>query len=115
VDGRARRAVALLITFAFLSAPAMGAPIPSRATAETPEADLATIESFLARDEVAQALADNGLSRDEVERRLARLSAEDLSALAANVDQIQSAGEVPNYIWILLAALIVVTILATVF
>jgi hypothetical protein len=115
VEGRVRRAVALLITFALLSAPAIGAPIPSRTAAEAREADLATVESFLARDEVAQALADNGLTPVEVEQRLARLSAEDLSALAANVDQIQAAGEVPNYIWILLAALIVVTILATVF
>lgn len=115
VEGRVRRTFAVLITIVFLCAPAMGAPIPSRTAAEAREADLTTIETFLARDEVAQALADNGLSRDEVEQRLARLSAEDLSTLAANLDQIQSAGEVPNYIWILLAALIVVTILATVF
>jgi hypothetical protein len=93
-----------------VAVPSMGGPIPSKA-ADTREADLARVESFLARDEVAQALADNGLSPDEVEQRLARL----LSALAANVDQIQAAGEVPKYIWIILAVLMVVTILATVF
>lgn len=103
-----------VMALASVAVPSMGSPIPSKA-ADTREADLATVESFLARDEVAQALADNGLSRDEVEQRLARLSAEDLSALAANVDQIQAAGEVPNYIWILLAVLMAVTILATVF
>jgi hypothetical protein len=93
----------------------MGAPIPSKATTASRDADLATIESFLARDEVAQALAAHGLSGDEVEQRLARLSAEDLSALAANVDQIQAAGGVPQYIWILLAILMGVMILATIF
>jgi hypothetical protein len=107
--------VALLVTFAFLSAPAMGAPIPSKTAAEAREADLATVGSFLARDEVAQALAAHGLSGDEVEQRLARLSAEDLSALAANVEQIQAAGGVPQYIWILLAILMGVMILATIF
>jgi hypothetical protein len=115
VEGHVRRTAALLVALACLSAPTIGAPIPSKTTTEAREADLARVESFLARDEVAQALADNGLSADEVEQRLARLSAEDLSALAANVDQIQAAGEVPKYIWILLAVLMAVTILATVF
>ena len=114
VEGRVCRTVVAVVALVSVAAPSMSGPIPSKAD-DTREADLATVESFLARDEVAQALAANGLSPDEVEQRLARLSAEDLSALAANVDQIQSAGQVPNYIWILLAILIGVTILATVF
>ncbi|MCG6920467.1 MAG: PA2779 family protein [Acidobacteriota bacterium] len=109
-----RRAGLVLIALALASAPSMGGPIPSKA-ADTRDADLAKLESFFARDQVAQALAAQGLSTEEVEQRLARLSAEDLSALAANVDQIQAAGAVPNYIWILLAILMGVTILATVF
>ena len=109
MEGRLRRTVVALLALVCVAAPSMGGPIPSKA------ADLATVESFLARQEVAQALAANGLSGHEVEQRLARLSAEDLAALAANLDQIQSAGQVPNYIWILLAILIGVTILATVF
>ena len=114
VEGRRRRTVVTLLALVWVSAPSMGGPIPSKA-ADTREADLATVESLIARQEVAQALAANGLSGEEVKQRLARLSAEDLSALAANVDQIQSAGEVPKYIWILLAVLMGVTILATVF
>jgi len=115
VEGIFRGTVAVLLTLAGLAGPAMGAPIPSKATTASRDADLATIESFLARDEVAQALVAHGLSGDEVEQRLARLSAEDLSALAANVDQIQAAGGVPSYIWILLAILMGVMILATIF
>jgi hypothetical protein len=114
VEGRVRRTVLVLLGLALASAPTMGGPIPSRA-ADTRDADLARVESFLARDEVAQALAAQGLSADEVEQRLARLSTEDLSALAANLDQIQAAGAVPEYIWILLAILMAVTILATIF
>ena len=68
-----------------------------------------------AREEVARALAAHGFSPQDVEQRIAQLSAEEISALAANLDQIQAAGAVPNYIWILLAILMAVTILATVF
>ncbi len=112
MDRHSGVAVAILLALVCLAVPSMAGPIPSKAEAGT--ADLARIESFLARDEVARALAANGLSVGEVEQRLARLSAEDLAALAANVDQIQSAGEVPSYIWILLAVLIGVTIVATI-
>ena len=112
MDRRREVAVAVLLALTCLAVPSMGGPIPSKAEARS--SDLARVESFLARDEVARALAANGLGADEVEQRLARLSAEDLAALAANVDQIQSAGEVPHYIWILLAVLIGVTIVATI-
>ena len=111
MEGRSWTAATMLLVVG-LAAPAAGGPLPSKA--EGRARDLATVGSFLEREEVAQALAANGLSPDEAERRLARLSAEDLSALAANVNQIQSAGEVPNYIWILLAILIGVTIVATI-
>ena len=114
MEGHLRRAVVALLALLWVATPSMGGPIPSKA-ADTRQADLATVESFVGRQEVAQALAASGLTGDEVEQRLAKLSAEDLSALATNVDQIQSAGQVPNYIWILLAILIGVTILATVF
>ena len=67
--------------------------------------------AVLARGDVAKALAARGLAPHEVEQRLAQLSDEDLRSLAANVDQIQAAGDVPQYIWILLAVLIVVIIL----
>jgi hypothetical protein len=102
-----------------LAVPSLAAPIPSRA-ADPPalaasDSERAVIEAFLAREEVARALAAHGLTSDEAEARLARLSVEDVSALAANLDEIQAAGETPKYIWVLLAILIGVTILTTVF
>jgi hypothetical protein len=116
---RGGRTVAALLTLLWVASTSIAAPIPSKATGKvSPEArhaDRAAIEASLARHEVAAALAAHGLSPEEVEIRVAQLSAEDLSALAANLDQIQAAGSVPNYIWILLAILLGVTILAAVF
>ncbi len=116
---RCGRTVAALLALLWSASSAIAAPIPSRATDKAApgvsHAERAAIEAALARQEVADALAAHGLSAEEVEQRVAQLSAEDLSALAANLDQIQAAGAVPNYIWILLAILIGVTILATVF
>jgi len=114
--GRTAVAVLALLGFAM---PSVAGPIPSKAAeapvADSRPADLAGIEAFLARDEVADALAAHGFSAEEVEHRVAQLSEEDVSALAANLDQIQSAGEVPKYVWILLAILMGVTILVTIF
>ena len=62
---------------------AIAAPIPSRATDKAApgvsHAERAAIEAALARQEVADALAAHGLSAEEVEQRVAQLSAEDLS------------------------------------
>jgi membrane-bound lytic murein transglycosylase B len=116
---RGGRTIASLLALLWAASSAIAAPIPSRATdkaaPDVSHAGRAAVEVALARQEVADALAAHGLSAEEVEERVAQLSAEDLSALAANLDQIQAAGAVPNYIWILLAILIGVTILATVF
>lgn len=94
---------------------ASAALIPSKEAdapvAHSRQADLEQVGALLARDEVARALSSRGLAPREVEHRLAQLSDEDLRSLAANVDQIQAAGDAPQYIWILLAVLIVVIIL----
>ncbi len=111
-------AVAVVLLRA-VATPSPAAPIPSKAAAPAHapslQADRATVDAWLARDEVSRALAARGLRPDEVRQRVAQLSAEDVSLLAGHLDQIQAAGQVPNYIWILLAILIGVTILATIF
>jgi hypothetical protein len=113
-------AVALLVLLCIASAlPSTADVIPSKAADPTPiasrETDLAQVKAFVARQEVANALASRGLSPDQVSVRLAQLSAQDLHTLAANVSQIQAAGNVPNYIWIILAAFLVVSTLAIIF
>jgi hypothetical protein len=77
--------------------------------------DLARVGALLEREEVAMVLAARGLAPDEVELRLAQLSDQDLHSLASNVDQIQAAGSTPTYIWVLLAILMAVVILAIIF
>ncbi len=97
---------------------AVAGPIPSKEPdspgASSRQTDLAQVRDVLARDEVAKALSSRGLTPPEVERRLAQLSDEDLRSLSANLSQIQAAGQVPHYIWILLAILIVVLIIANI-
>jgi hypothetical protein len=107
--------LALLFTTAL---PAAASLIPSKGE-DRPSASrsqsLEDARELLARDEVAQALADHGLSAAEIDQRLDRLSDEDLRFLAANIDQIQAAGNVPNYIWILLGIFLAVSILVIIF
>lgn len=119
VPGSITRAAALIVVFVGLLSPAaaQAGRLPSRANDETAaarKADLATVQEVAARAEVRAALAARGLTPAETDRRLAQLSAEDLRMLAAHADQIQAAGRVPNYIWILLAILIAVTIVTTI-
>jgi hypothetical protein len=106
---------AALLLAAALPAAAERAPSRADDGVASRARDLAEVRSLAARDDVARALAAQGLSAREVDARLTRLSDEDLRRLAANLDQIQAAGNVPNYIWILLGILIAVTIIATVF
>jgi hypothetical protein len=119
VKSTPRSIVVLLSLLAFSLPAAAGAgALPSRAQEDPPAsgsaADRARIEAVLARQEVAQALAAHGIAREDVEHRLAQLSPEDLRSVARNVDQVQAAGTVPNYIWILLAIFLAVSILAVV-
>jgi len=117
----APRSIVVLLSLLALGLPAVAGAgaIPSRAqeapSASDSAADRARIEAVLARQEVAQALAAQGIAREDVERRLAELTPEDLRSLARNVDQVQAAGNVPNYIWILLGIFLAVSILLAVF
>jgi hypothetical protein len=112
-----------LLALLACAAPSLAAPIPSKAAAAPAalpaagpsQSPRATVEALLARDEVAQALAARGFSAEQVEHRVAQLSEQDIAALADNLDRVQAAGNVPEYIWILLGILLAVTILATVF
>ena len=98
----------------------IGAVVPAAADRiaskpDTPSAartaDFDRVSDAAAQREVRQALGALGLRPSEVDARLARLSDEDLRRLAANVDQVQAAGAVPQYIWILLAIFLAVSII----
>lgn len=107
-------AAALLLGLALPAAAERIASKPEGPSASR-AADLARVSDLVARDEVAQALAAHGLTEAEIQQRIARLSNEDLHRLAANLDQVQAAGDVPQYIWILLAIFLGLTILLMIF
>lgn len=114
------RPVALVALIAVLLAgvlapPAQALPTPSKTapdqTLAEREADLAVLDAVLGQEQVQEVLAAQGLTRDEVNLKLAQLSPEELGSLATQAEQLQAAGQ-PMYIWVLLAVLIVVAIVA---
>ena len=112
---RSGRLVLLLTVALGLGAtlPASAERIPSKP--EAPSAsraeDLARATDLAARDGVRLALQAQGLGPADVSDRLQRLSDQDLQRLASNIDQVQAAGTVPQYIWILLAVFLAVSII----
>ena len=106
--------LALLVVFAAI--PAFAGPVPSKTAAnqslESREADLTFVREVASNDQVAQVLAANGFTQEEVNQRLAQMSPQDLAQLANNLDQLQAAGLTrQEWIWIgigALAALILV-------
>ena len=123
-----RSTLVLLIVMLIIPA-AQAAPVPSRSDADTrvevklgsldEGARAASVEDvtaeLFANDEIARVLEEQGLSSDEVQTRLAQLSPQDLQYLSSNLDQVQAAGTVPDYIWILLAILLGLLILGAIF
>lgn len=105
-----------LLLLAGVLTPAAALPAPSKTapdqTLAERESDLATLSSVLDQEEVTAALAAQGFSREEVNLRLAQLAPEELSALANQVDQLQAAGQWPWWIWLVVAGVIVLAIVA---
>jgi hypothetical protein len=98
-----------------LTPPAQALPMPSKTAADQTlterESDLAALDAVLEQGEVMGLLADHGFTREEANERLAQLSPEELSSLAGQVEQLQAAGQ-PTYVWVLIAILAVVAIVA---
>lgn len=110
----------LVLVFAFAAVPAFAGPVPSK-TAENQslasrDADLTLVRDVAANEQVAQVLAANGFTKEEVNQRLAQMSDQDLQQLSQNLEQLQPAGLTrQEWIWIgigALAALILVIALA---
>ena len=86
-----------------------------RSAASTRAADIERVREVFDRQEVAAALQVHGLTPAQTQERLALLSDEDLRSLADDVAVVQAAGDVPKYIWILLAIFLAVSILVAIF
>jgi hypothetical protein len=105
----------VLALVAMLTPPAQALPMPSKTAADQAlaerEMDLAALDAVLEQGEAMGILADHGFTREEVNERLAQLSPEELGSLAGQVEQLQAAGQ-PTYVWVLIAILAVVAIVA---
>ncbi len=112
--------VVLLLSVTFLAVPTFAAPMPSKTFANqslaTRDADLALVRDVAANEQVAKVLAARGFSQEQVNQKLAQLSAQDLHQLAQNLNQLQAAGLTQQeWIWIgigALAALILIIALS---
>jgi len=112
--------VVLLLSVTFLAVPTFAAPVPSKTAANqslaTRDTDLALVRDVAANEQVAKVLAARGFSQEQVNQKLAQLSAQDLHQLAQNLNQLQAAGLTQQeWIWIgigALAALILIIALS---
>lgn len=109
--------VILLVLLAVAPIDALQSPsktAPDQSLAER-ELELAKVQEAILQPEIAQILAQHGLTTEEAHQRLAQLSPEEIHSLSNQVEQIQAAGaSVPKYIWILLAVLLGVLIVAAI-
>lgn len=119
---RLSRSVSLVfvLMIAVAAVPAFAGVVPSKTAANQSlaqrDADLALVRDVVAKDQVASVLAQHGLSAQQVNDKVAQLSAQDLHQLAQNLDQIQAAGLTQQEWWWIgigaLAALILVVALS---
>lgn len=110
----------VVLLAAFAAIPALAGPVPSKTAAnqslESRDADLTLVREVAANEQVAAVLTANGFTQQEVDSRLAKMSAQDLHQLSQNLEQLQAAGLTrQEWIWIgigALAALILVVALS---
>lgn len=120
VSRRFRFPIILLLAvscLAILPAPAPAGLAPSRATGETEvqsvrDADLIAVRHALEHRLVIQKLRDYGVSPDEAQARVARMSDEELHQLATATRGLPSGGDsVGALIGVLLVVLLVIVII----
>lgn len=108
--------VVFLALVVLVANPMFAGMVPSKTAAnqslDSREADLAIVRQVASMDGVAQALAAQGYSQDEVNSRLAALSSEDLHSLSQNLQQVQAAGLTrEQWTWVLIGAVAVILII----
>jgi hypothetical protein len=100
-----------LIVLGCLPCDLMAAMIPSELDAATlgaidRAADIETIQRVLESKIVAQRLTDLGLSVEEVQQSMAKLTTEDLHQVAMNMDGLQAGGE----LGLIIAVLVIIAL-----
>jgi hypothetical protein len=110
-----KRSIVLFVLLVVAAIPAFAAPMPSKAVAnqslDARATDLALVRDVVANQQVAQALAARGFTRDQINQKVAQLSNQDLHQLAQNLNQLQAAGLTnQQWLWILIGAVAVLII-----
>ncbi|HVT02957.1 MAG TPA: PA2779 family protein [Thermoanaerobaculia bacterium] len=111
-----RSVVFLSLVMVLVSVPMFAGPVPSKTASnqsiDSRDADLALVRNVVSNDQVAQVLSQQGLTKNEIDSRLAQLTPQDLHQLAQNLDQVQAAGLTRNqWFWIGVGALATVIII----
>lgn len=111
-------AAVVLALAALVAAPAAALPVPSKTAPDQSvaerDADLAKVRSVLQNDQVAQTLEAQGFTTEQAHERLAQLSPEELHYLSTQIDQLQAAGQMPYWFWVLIGVLLVIAIAAAI-
>ena len=114
---RTKKLLLVLFVLAFAAMPAFAGVTPSKTAVNqsiaSRDADLTLVRDVASDAQVAQILAANGLSQDQVNQKLAQMSSQDLHQLAQNIDQLHAAGLTKQqWIYIGIGALAVILIIA---
>jgi TolA-binding protein len=108
--------IVLVLVFALVAIPSFAGPVPSKTAAnqslDSRTADLALVRDVAANEQVATVLASRGFTQEQVNQRLAQLSAQDVHQLAQNLNQLQAAGVTrQEWYWIAIGAAAVILII----
>jgi len=100
----------LVLLIAVTAMPAFAGVVPSKTAANQSlaqrDADLALVRDVVSHEQVAAVLAQHGLSQQQVNDKVAQLSAQDLHQLAQNLDQLQAAGLTRSeWLWVAIGAI----------
>jgi hypothetical protein len=84
---------------------------PGMASAIDRSADIQTIQHILESKVVAQRLTDLGLSIEEVQQSMSKLTTQELHQIASNMEGVQTGGELGLIIGILVVVILVLLII----
>jgi hypothetical protein len=115
----ARRSIATALTLALLIGlaghghlQAMVAPAAGQQLTVSVEKDMATVQTALENKLIQQRLRDMGMSEQEAQKRLARLSPDQVHQVAMQIDQQTAAGDATGVIIVAIAVVLFVALIA---
>lgn len=111
----ARLLAVMMVVVSTLSATAQAAMIPTQdlITTETQASSRAQVLAILDQEEARDTLLTLGVNPADVEQRVAEMTAEELQAFNAQVEDMQAGGSVVGFVVLIFVVLIVLDLLGT--